>query len=187
MCDGQVQLKETRPPRVPSEYPRSWSEKLGLPFIDLHVTGGPIYLDPWDYFFLAIFVVGIAVLGLETRGKLKTHHIASMGWIALSFSGLVYSFILAPTLSQSAPPSNAVYVDMLPQSFSPSTIRVVLGVNNTVAWRNMDTVPHGPHDNSNQFLLQANPGQVKWWISQDLESTITTAIFIRQPREKLSS
>ncbi len=90
-----------------------------------------------------------AITSTETQTATQTATVTSTTTAAQGFTGVVYVSIPSGTGSN---PN---------QSFSPSTITVVIGVNNTVIWTNNDVVQHTvTADKVSMFNSQAlNPGQ----------------------------
>ena len=80
--------------------------------------------------------------------------IAAVLLAAMALAGFLF---LSPAPSATA--QSTVHVSIQGYSFSPSSILVVLGVNNTVTWTNMDPVTHTVTSNNGTFGSSVPSGQ----------------------------
>ncbi len=120
-------------------------------------SAGP---DPLDLALLVALLVGLSYLTYELVEKgstTKRQLVPPSAIIVGALIGLAISFVYLPTLS-SVPMSPQQAIVVIPAGassqsstsgfFVPSNITVVLGVNNTVGWRNLDPAIHSAHSDA---------------------------------------
>lgn len=124
--------------------------------------------DPLDLGLLVVLLIGISYLTYElVERKVTTRRrlLPPSSIIGTALVGLTISFLILPGLS-STPTSPQIAVVVIPQGastpnfpngFQPATITVVLGVNNTVGWQNLEqmtcvnTCDHNAHGDTGLF------------------------------------
>lgn len=144
----------------------------------LHITsdggGSAAGVDLADVYLAGLLALGGLYLALELRqkGALK-RLIIPISVILIAASGLAFTFGVLPALQPAGPPPGSVFVLMWPGShqdpsveplgFVPKNVTIVLGINNTVAWQNQDSVTHTAHSDTGEFDVGiVQPGQTSW-------------------------
>lgn len=64
---------------------------------------------------------------------------------------LLTSLLVAPAILPTRSSPNTVNVSMVDNAFQPASIKVVIGVNNTVTWTNTGSAPHTATANGGSF------------------------------------
>jgi plastocyanin len=131
----------------------------------ISTPNGPSSPDPLDLGLLVVLLIGISYLTyelVERKTTTRRRLAPPVTTIAAALIGLTISFVILPTLmAVPTSPQIAVvsipagaYTTNFPNGFQPATITVVLGVNNTVGWQNLEsrtcinTCDHNAHSDS---------------------------------------
>jgi len=146
---------------------------LPVPYHIVSTANGTTNPDPLDLGLLVILLIGISYLTyelVERKTTTRRRLMPPLTIIATALIGLTISFAILPTLN-GVPTSPQIAVVTIPagastinfpNAFQPSTITVVLGVNNTVAWQNLEpttcdkTCDHDAHSDAGSVFYSGN-------------------------------
>jgi len=141
---------------------------LPVPYHIVSTANGTANPDPLDLGLLVILLIGISYLTyelVERKTTTRRRLMPPLTIIAAALIGLTISFAILPMLN-AVPTSPQIAVVSIPpgasttnfpNGFQPATITVVLGVNNTVGWQNLEqttcvnTCDHNAHGDTGLF------------------------------------
>ena len=141
---------------------------LPVPYHIVSTANGTADPEPLDLGLLVILLTGISYLTyelVERKTTTRRRLMPPLTIIAAALIGLTISFAILPTLT-AVPTSPQIAVVTIPagastvnfrNAFQPTTITVVLGINNTVGWANLEpttcvnTCDHNAHGDTGLF------------------------------------
>ncbi len=121
--------------------------------------------DPIDLGLLVVLLAGISYLTyelVEKRSTTRKQLIPPSAIIVGALIGLAISFVYLPTISTvpmspfqtivTIPIGASTNSTSTPNGFLPENVTVVIGVNNTVGWRNLDNAVHSAHTDDGVYF-----------------------------------
>ena len=136
---------------------------LPVPYHIVSTANGTANPDPLDLGLLVILLIGISHLTyelVERKTTTRRRLIPPVTIIGATLIGLTISFVILPGLNVTPTSPQITVVSIpagastlnFPNGFQPATITVVVGVNNTVGWQNLDSAVHSAHSDQGLFF-----------------------------------